>query len=356
MCVICEDPVRCAWSEPRKGPSRLRTMTIANALAIATVLLLPAGWADGQSPLAPASTHSNPKCENQSRSTYLIGPDDELQISDSELTDSANKPSRVDGEGNVDVPLVGRAQVAGMTVEQAEKKLNNLLRKYIRNPQVVVNVAQVHSEPVSVLGAVNSPGVHQVQGYKTLLEMLAQAGGVRPDAGYSIRITRRLEWGCLPLPNAQVDSTGQFSVAEVNLKQIMDAKNPEDNIQIFPNDVITVPKAETVYVIGDVKHSGGFALDEKRSISVLQALSLAEGPNGTADTHHAKILRLKNDADQREELPVDLKEVLTGKQPDVPMKGNDILFIPGSTSKKAALRALEAGIQTGTGIVIWRTP
>src|SRR4029077_9141483 len=172
--------------------------------------------------------------------------------------------------------------VAGMTVEQAEQKLNNLLRKYIRDPQVVVNVTQVHSEPVSVLGAVNSPGVHQGQGYKTLLEMLAQAGGVRPDAGYSIRITRRLEWGCLPLPNAQVDSTGHFSVAEVNLKQIMNAKNPQDNIQVLPNDVITVPKAETVYRNRRFKTSGGFGLDRKPALPVLQALSLAEGPNGTA--------------------------------------------------------------------------
>src|SRR4029077_13459453 len=99
MCVICENPVRCAWSEPRKGSSRLRTMTIATALATAVLLLLPVGRADGQSTSAPASAHSDPTCESQSRSTYLIGPDDELQISDSELTDSANKSSRIDGEG-----------------------------------------------------------------------------------------------------------------------------------------------------------------------------------------------------------------------------------------------------------------
>jgi polysaccharide export outer membrane protein len=331
-------------------------MTIANALAITALLLLFAGVADGQVPLAHPSDQSNPKCETQSQSTYLLGPNDVLEISGSEFPESANKRSQVDGEGNVDVPLIGRVHVTGLTVEQTEEKLNKLLHKYIREPQVVVNVAEVHSEPVSVLGAVNSPGVHQVQGYQTLLEMLSQAGGVRPDAGYSIRITRRLEWGCLPLPNAQVDSTNHFSVAEVNLKQIMNAKNPEDNIQILPNDVITVPKAETVYVIGDVKRSGGFAMDEKRSVSVLQALSLAEGLNGTADTHHAKILRLKNDGEQREELPVDLKQVLTGKKPDVAMMGDDILFVPGSTTKKAAMRAIEAGIQTGTGLAIWHIP
>jgi polysaccharide export outer membrane protein len=109
-----------------------------------------------------------------------------------------------------------------------------------------------------------------------------------------------------------------------------------------------------VYVIGDVKHSGGFVLTERESMSVLQALSLAEGLNGTADARHARILRLKHDADQREELAVDVKDVLNGKKPDVALRGDDILFVPGSTGKKASLRAIEAAIQTGTGLAIWR--
>jgi polysaccharide export outer membrane protein len=97
-------------------------------------------------------------------------------------------------------------------------------------------------------------------------------------------------------------------------------------------------------------------LGEHQTISVLQALSMAEGLNTGADTRHAKILRLKKEADQREELPVDVKDVLTGKKPDLPLQGDDILFIPGSTGKKVALRTLEAAIQTGTGLAIWRMP
>jgi polysaccharide export outer membrane protein len=186
--------------------------------------------------------------------------------------------------------------------------------------------------------------------------MLAMAGGIRQDAGYSIRITRQLEWGCIPLPGAQLDASGKYSVAEVNLRKIMDAKTPEENIQIFPHDVISVPKAEMVYVIGEVHRSGGFVLGEHQSISVLQALSLAEGLNTGADPRHAKILRLKPEADQREELRVDVKDALNGKKPDFPLQGEDILFIPGSTGKKAALRGLEAAIQTGTGLAIWRVP
>jgi polysaccharide biosynthesis/export protein len=323
---------------------------------ILAILFFCCSRAAGQGPSAPPPNHASAKCDDKVRSTYLLGPDDQLEIAGPELTEFGNKPARIDSDGDIQVPLVGRIHVTGLTVQQVEQELNKALSKYIREPQVAVNVTEVRSQPVSILGAVNTPGVHQIQGHKTLLEMLASAGGIRQDAGYSVRITRKLEWGCIPLPGATLDPTGQFSVAELNLKKIMEAKDPAENIQILPHDVISVPKAEMVYVIGDVRRSGGFVLGEHQSISVLQALSLAEGLNGTADTRHAKILRLKRDADQREELPVDVKSLLSGKKQDVSLQADDILFIPGSTGKKAALRAVEAVVQAGTGMAIWRTP
>jgi len=332
---------------------RIMKKLLAAAVA-ATFLLLTNATA--QVPTPAMTDEMKAKCGDQNHSTYLLGPGDQLQISDPELTELANKPVRVDGDGSVDVPLAGRVHVGGLTAQQGQQELNKALSTYIRHPQVIVEVSEVHSQPVSVLGAVNTPGVHQVQGRKTLLETLALAGGIRQDAGYSVRITRELAWGCIPLPSAHLDPTGRFTVAELNLKKIMDAKTPEENIQIFPHDVISVPKAEMVYVIGEVHRSGGFVLGEHQSMSVLQALSLAEGLGTGADARHAKILRLKSDADQRIEMPVDVKDALNGKKPDVPLQGEDILFIPGSTGKKAGLRALEAVIQTGTGLAIWRIP
>jgi polysaccharide export outer membrane protein len=331
-------------------------MRIKRVVSVGFVVFLVAVNTAAQVSSPPGRDHPQLNCDGLVRSTYLLGPDDEIEIFGPELDDMANKPTRIDGNGDIHVLLLGRVHVAGLTVQQFEQELNKRLSTYIRQPQVAVNIKELRSQPVSVLGAVNAPGVHQVQGHKTLLEMISMAGGIRSDAGYSIRITRQLEWGCIPLPKVALDASGRFSVAEVNLKKIMEAKNPEDNIQIFPHDVISVPKAEMVYVIGEVKRSGGFVLGEHESISVLQALSLAEGLNGTADTRHGRILRLKRDADQREELAVDVKDVLTGKKPDVALQGDDILFIPGSTGKKAALRAVEAAIQTGTGLAIWRMP
>ena len=315
-------------------------MKTTRVVPVGVAILFFGAHAAGQTPSATGSAVQKIKCDDRVHSTYLLGPDDQVEISAPELSEFGNKPARIDGDGDVQVPLVGRVHLAGLTAQQAEKEIDKVLRTYIRDPQVVVNVSEVRSQPVSILGAVNSPGVHQVQGHKTLLEMLASAGGIRPDAGYSVRITRQLEWGCIPLPGAVPDASAQFTVAEVNLKKIMEAKDPAENIRILPHDVISVPKAEMVYVIGEVKRSGGFVLGEHQSISVLQALSLAEGLNGTADARHAKILRLKREADQREELLVDVKDLLKGKKQDVALQGDDILFIPGSTGKKAALRAL----------------
>jgi polysaccharide biosynthesis/export protein len=341
---------RSMWMRADRWMMTTRVVSIGLTVFFATMSCV------AQVPSSSAPEGLKAKCGGQVRSTYLLGPDDQLDISGPELSEGDNKPVRVDGDGDIQAPLVGRVHVAGLTVQETEQQLNKVLSKYIRHPQAVVTVAEVRSQPVSVLGAVNTPGVHQVQGHKTLLEMLALAGGIRSDAGYSVRITRQLEWGCIPLPKAEFDPSGHFSVAELNLKRIMEAKNPGENIQIFPHDVISVPKAEMVYVIGEVKRSGGFVLGEHQTMSVLQVLSLAEGLNGTADARHARILRLKRDADQREEMAVDVKDVLNGKKADIALRADDILFIPGSTGKKAALRAVEAAIQTGTGMAIWRTP
>lgn len=326
-------------------------MMNAKMKSISLVVLFAALNASGQVKPAPATNAQQANCNSQVRSTYLLGPEDELQITGPELEELNNKTVRVDGEGDIQVPLVGRVHVGGMTVQQSEQELDKHLSTYIRHPQVAIDVKEMRSQPASILGAVNSPGVHQVEGHKTLLEMISMAGGTRADAGYSIRITRQIEWGCIPLPGATLDASSRFSIAQVNLQDIIEAKTPEENIQIFPHDVVSVPKAELVYVTGAVKKSGGFILGEHQSMSVLQAISMAEGLGSAPDTKHAKIVRTT--ADNREEIPVDLKKILQGKAKDVAMQGNDILFVPDNTGKRVALRVMEAAIQTGTGLAIY---
>ena len=156
-------------------PLRLVIFTRALPVGLGTLLLGVGAFAQvPSSPTSPKSDELKAKCGDQVRSTYLLGPGDQLEISAPELTELANKQVRVDGEGDIEVPLGGRVHVAGLTAQKTEEELNKVLSTYIRHPQVVVSIAEVRSQPVSVLGAVNTPGVHQVQGHKTLLEMLAR--------------------------------------------------------------------------------------------------------------------------------------------------------------------------------------
>ena len=128
-------------------------------------------------------------------------------------------------------------------------------------------------------------------------------------------ITRRLERGRIPLAGAHDDSSGQFSVAEVELGGLMRASDPLQNIEVRSRDVITVPRAELIYVVGQVRRPGGFVLHDRETLSVLEALSLAEGLARTAAPQKAKILRAMPNAAQRSEIPCESKGGSCGQGP-----------------------------------------
>jgi len=287
-------------------------------------------------------------------SGYVLGPDDQFIIHGIQIDEIAEKTIQVGQDGNVNLPLVGSIKTGGLTVREFEAALTAKLSAIIRKPQVSITITDFRSQPVSVLGAVNTAGVHQLRGPKTLTEVLSMAGGVRPDAGYRVNIVRNLRWGPIPLPNAHADETGKFSIAEVNVKDILDAKSPQENIRILPDDIITVPRADLVYVVGQVAKAGGFVLNDRESMTVLQALALAGGLSPGASPKNARLLRPTEGAKSRTEIAINLSKVLSGRTPDTPMKADDILFVPTSVPRAAGLRAAEAAIQIGTGLVIWR--
>jgi polysaccharide export outer membrane protein len=286
---------------------------------------------------------------------YVLGVDDQITVQVLDLDEvNAKGPIRVDMRGNITLPLVGRLHVAGMSVEQVEAAIKERLKSVLKEPEVSVAVADFRSHPVSVLGAVKSPGVQQIRGVKTLSEVLSMAGGISGDAGNTIKVSRRKDAGALPLPVVKDDESGQYTVGEANIKNLMEAKNPADNIAILPNDVITVPKGELVYIIGAVKKSGGFVLNEKESITILQAIAMADGFDRFAAKNKALILRPVKGTQDKQEIPVDLRPLLAGKMKDFALLPNDILFVPVSGSKQAFARATEAAIGLGTGLVLYR--
>jgi polysaccharide export outer membrane protein len=315
------------------------------------------GRAGQQGPAAapsPALEHGTaPEAPAEKVPGYLLGPDDVIAIKALDAEEISSSSIRIDPSGYLSLPMVGRVAAGGLTVQQLENELSTRLKTYVRNPVVAVSVVEYRSQPVSVIGTVGQPGVHQLEGRKTLVEILAKAGGLRPEAGNTIRITRRVEWGPIPLPSATRDPSGQFTVAQVSLRSIMQATSPEENILIRPNDVISVPRADLVYVIGEVKKPGGFILYERGSVAGLQALAMADGFTATAAPHKAMIIRQTSDG-KRVEVAANLKDILSGKANDVELLPEDILFIPTNVAKNAVVRTLQTVVQAAASAAVYR--
>ena len=156
---------------------RSHTALIVTALLAAAVLCaqertghLDAGPARAENALPQVT-----RAENAPLS-YILGPDDQVTLFVSDIEEISNKPMRIDMRGNLTLPLAGRLRAAGLTAGQLEAEIETRLRKFLNDPEVVVNITDFRSQPVSVLGAVATPGVHQLEGHKTLFQVLSMAG------------------------------------------------------------------------------------------------------------------------------------------------------------------------------------
>ena len=285
---------------------------------------------------------------------YVLGPDDQLKIWALGFEEITDKPFRIDPGGYLDLPMIGRVQAAGMTIEQLKSELLEKLKRMVRQPDVSISIAEYGSQPVSVIGAVNQPGVHQLQGRRSLAEVLSMAGGLRPDSGPEIVITREMQWGPIPLPDAAPDSTGHYSTADIKVNDLLDAKNPAQNILIRPHDVITIPPSQSISVIGAVQKPGAFPMNTRTNVSVLEALAMAGGYAPQPQPQNAKILRVVPGSMDRKEIPVDLRKITAGKGEDIVLRANDILLVPTSMPKRAGVKIGEAALSAAVGVAIWR--
>jgi polysaccharide export outer membrane protein len=294
--------------------------------------------APNQTPANPAAPIGGGQRElppDSIRPNYVLGSNDQILIrvdppgSADEIND---KPFRIDADGNVNLPLLGRLHASGMSVQELETDLVRRLREYIREPQVIINVTQFHSAPVFVVGAFRAPGIYPLQGTRTLTELLTQIGGTQPNASRQITITRRAEYGAIPLPEAVADPERKISTVEISLASLQQNVNPAEDIVLQPYDVIRVERAEQVYLTGDVVRTGGVELGERESISIVQALAMSGGFGPDAVKDKVRILRPIINTNRRAIILVDVKRVLDGKENDIPLLPNDVVYIPHSYS------------------------
>lgn len=283
-----------------------------------------------------------------------LAPGDQVSVRVLDLEEIPVEPVRIDAAGFLNLPIVGRIPAADLTVLELQKRVADGLRGYLNNPSVTITMTELHEEPVTVLGAVNSPGIKQIHGRKTLLEVISEAGGLKPEAGPTVVLTRAKSLGAIPLPGAHLDAAGEYFVAEVRIDSLLRAQNPGENIPLLPHDVVAVPPAEIIYVLGEVSRPGGYEIADPQ-VSVLNAIANAGGTNRNANSSRARVLRTMPGSAERTEIIVNLNSMLAGKEKEFKLQPRDILYIPTNKGKVVTTRAFEAMIGTGSSIAVFRS-
>jgi polysaccharide biosynthesis/export protein len=294
---------------------------------------------------------------------YLLGPEDVLTVTVLDLP-QMTQTVRVENDGTINVKLLGRVLAAGLTTVELKKELEqDWGRKYLEDPIVSVFVKQYHSTPVSVVGAVARPGVYQLPGPRTLIQVIAMAGGVNlpgkagsemaggAPAGRWAFITRRDGFGHVKaIPGLQQTAPDQV---KVDLGKLLYSRDTALDIPVRPFDTVTISKAGIVYVVGDVRQSGGFTLENVDSLTALQALSLAQGCISACNMKRDIIIHTLPSG-TRTQTYINLGRIMKGKAKDPILTANDMLIVPGSLGKGLLGYGWGTGLATLSGLIIWR--
>ncbi len=273
----------------------------------APLLALALAWAGGPLPAQTVALGA----------TYRLGPKDLLEIKVYEVPE-LNVEVRVGETGSVNLPLIGEVPAQGLTESEFAQRLKQLLEeKYVNRASVTIEVREFRSRPIVVIGAVKSPGNLAFPGRWTLIEALAAAGGVEEAHGDYVYVMRRAENGL----------TDQIAIRIDDLFVHGDAKA---NIPIFANDLINVPTTVevTVFALGEVLTPGAIRFKSTERITVLSVIARAGGLTDRA-SKKLSIKRRKGESLQ-EEVEVDYKRILAGKEPDLTLSDGDVLVVKES--------------------------
>ncbi len=263
---------------------------------------------------------------------YKIGPEDLLEISVFE-DEKLNKMVRVSSQGNISLPLLGILRVKGLTANELEKEIRDLLaEKYFQDPHVSVFIKEFRNQRISVIGVVEKPGVYDVTGQKTVLDMLAMAGGLKNDAGQLLFLIRP------PIPEEETfkekkDSDDQVpKTFVIDLEDLLVKGDITLNLPLIHGDVINIPVSGKIFVGGEVMNPGGFPLQGKK-VSISQAITLAGGLKYEAKGSETKIFRCSKQSTEKEILSVDVYAIQKGESEDTYLKENDVIIVPKSGGK-----------------------
>jgi polysaccharide biosynthesis/export protein len=280
-----------------------------------------------------------------------IGPNDLLSISvygAPELT----RTVRVSAEGFLRLPMLKqKIEAKGLMPSDLEEKIAAALSAelILVEPVVTVTIAEYHSRPISVAGAVKVPLTFQALGQTTLLEALTRAQGLSGEAGTDVLVTRP------PLV-----AGGVPRIERIPVKGLIDMADPELNIVLVGGEEVRVPQIGRIFVVGNVRHPGAFKIEDGFGFTLLKALAMAEGLTPYA-TKQAFIYRHGDSASpQQQEVPVDLRKIMDRKMPDIALTPNDILYIPDNRAERLTMTTIDRVIgfasSTASGILVYSHP
>jgi polysaccharide export outer membrane protein len=280
-----------------------------------------------------ASSKSAAAADENSPSLRL-GPGDLIEVGVYNVPELSTK-ARIGNSGDVYLPLIDYVHVGDLTVEEAQALIEKRLEDggFVRGAHVTIFLDESIAQGVTVLGEVVKPGIYPAIGDRKLFDLISAAGGFTQTAGRKVSIIRQRD------PSAAMT---------VNLPRNL-ADDLQDNVEILPGDMISVPRAPIIYVVGDVGRPAGLLVDNG-TLTVLQALALAGGPNHTAKLGAVRIIR--KGPTGMTETRVPLKKMLEAKAADITLQADDILFVPLSGIRMAAQETMQAGISAATGIAV----
>lgn len=261
-----------------------------------------------------------------------IGPDDTVTIVALNV-EEISKPWRVGPSGELNLPMVGRVQAAGKTVDELQADIAKKLKTYVKEPQVTVFVSEYKSRPVTVTGAVEKPGTLQLERPAPLFAVLAQAGGIK-DPGPTITISRDIANGAIPYKSARQSPDGKFSIVELPVQDVLRGHGDAANIEVRPFDSITVSqekKPKLVYLAGEFNKPGAIELATQDSVPLTKALAMAGGLSHTASAKHTVIRHFNDKGQETAFAYVDLRKILNGQAKDLTLTEGDVVIVSNSS-------------------------
>jgi polysaccharide export outer membrane protein len=266
--------------------------------------------------------------------SLLIGPGDLIQV-DVMDTPEMQQQVRVTDDGNVPLAYIGSIHVASQTPAAAAASIQGALieKKIMRHPQVTVKMMELATQDVSILGQVHTPGTYSITTPQTILKVLSLAGGLTEGADRIVTVKR-----------GKSAEQVRYNVSN-NAEQALSGV-----VMVYPGDTILVARAPMVYVMGDVNRPGGYVIATNDArLSVLQVIAMAGSASKTSSQSRVRLIR--NTEHGQVELPIRLDRMEKGKQADVALQPNDILYVPFSWMKNVAMSSSSVGASTAGAAV-----